>query len=108
MNPFSMFPTRRVFCFAALLFSAQLLPQTPAQPGILRITSNSDGASIFIASKLMSQKTPAALVVAPGTYTVSVSGNSGKTNCPATAFHVSSGETAEHYCSGTTWTTKSN
>jgi hypothetical protein len=95
-----------VLC-AALLFSLKSLSQTPAQPGVLRIDSDPDTANITLNGKLLNQKTPASLVVSPGTYTVSVSGKSGSPNCPGKPFQVSSGETVEHYCSGTTWSTKS-
>ena len=110
MSTCKMSPTVEVLLYVAVLLAPGLLSQSPAQPGVLQIDSSPDGASITVDGKLINQKTPASLVVAPGNYKVSVSG-SGKPanpNCPVTSFSVTSGQTAEHYCSGTTWTVKPN
>src|SRR5271167_3354331 len=111
MSTCATFPALEILLCVALLFPPALLSQTPAPPGRLQIDSEPDGANITVNGKLMNQKTPATLVVSPGTYTISVAGESeaGKSEnpkCSATPFQVSSGETVELYCSATTWTAK--
>jgi len=97
----------KILLFVALLLAPILLSQTPAKPGILQIDSNPDQANIFVNGKSMNQLTPATLVVSPGTYAVSVTGKSGNPRCPTTpSFQVSSGQTVERYCTGTTWGVK--
>jgi hypothetical protein len=51
----------------------------------------------------MSQHTPTTLVVAPGTYAVSVAGQAGKSTCREAAFPVAAGATADLDCSAGVW-----
>jgi hypothetical protein len=88
---------------AALLFPGALSSQTPAQPGRLRVTSMPDGAAVTVNGTSMSRRTPADFVVAPGTYTVSTVGQSGKSTCQNAPFTVSSGATLVIDCSNGTW-----
>ena len=88
---------------AALLCPAAAGSQTPPQPGRLHITSTPAGAAITVDGKLMSQHTPTPLVVAPGTYAVSVAGQAGKSTCREAAFPVAAGATADLDCSAGVW-----
>jgi|ERR1017187_2093180 hypothetical protein len=89
--------------WAALLCPVAGWSQTPPRPGRLHVTSTPDGAVITVDGKPMNQRTPTVLVVAPGTYTVSVAGQAGKSTCREAAFAVASGAIVEVDCSGGVW-----
>jgi hypothetical protein len=102
-----IFSSIKITVYLAVLFASFALPsQTPVRPGKLQIDSNPNGANITINGKVIDQKTPVSLVVAPGEYTVTISGKSGAPNCQPNTFKVNSGDTTECYCSGTTWQPK--
>ena len=86
-----------------LLFPPASTPQMPPQPGKLVIRSEPAGATVTVNGKITNQPTNATFVVSPGTYTVSVAGETGKPNCPEITVKVSSGQTVERVCSGTSW-----
>ena len=87
----------------ALLTSTLVRAQTPPTPGQLRITSTPAGAQIIVNGKPTGQRTPATLLVAPSTYTVSVAGVAGQSTCSDSTFTVPAAVTVAVECSSAAW-----
>lgn len=103
MNPWI---ATRAICFilsAFLLLPRVTLSQTPPQPGQLRITSTPSGAQVTVNGTSITQKTPVTLSVAPGTYTITVTGVSGQSTCSELTFVVPAGGLVATDCSGGSW-----
>jgi hypothetical protein len=93
-----MLPTLKSIALSVLFLSPGLFLQTAKQPGLLKVASDPQGASITIGDKLMNGKTNATFVVTPGQYTVKAQGASGYLNCQPSPATVSSGQITTVVC----------
>jgi hypothetical protein len=89
-----------------LLFPAALLPQMPPQPGRLAISSEPQGADIYINGPKMSQPTPAVFVVSPGQYSILVQSPDGRYKCQVFSTKVNAGQTVPFNCALPGWNPK--
>jgi hypothetical protein len=94
-----MLPALKSIALSVLLLSPGLFLQTAKQPGLLKVTSDPQGASITIGDKLMNGKTNATFVVTPGQYTVKAQSASGNfLNCQPAPAVVNSGQITTVVC----------
>jgi hypothetical protein len=89
---------------SGLVFSQGTFSQMPPQSGTLEIKSEPAGASVTINDTRINAPTNTSLVVAPGTYAVSVGEKGGNPYCTPQSVPVRSNETKVIVCNGTRWT----